>query len=254
MPLDLAAAGGGGLADSFVLFSNRSASGSSDAPNIFTAQLVALPAITVRIRQSSAVGTCVVAANFDVQVVSLTGATVTRGVLAPAAGAIGPFTVSQTTAPGAPTFLLYSLRMTGDVGANNICRRRLRGEITATQLSFTRGCETADIQDIVWEYVTLPGGSSVQQMQGTLADGAPGVGVTTSTVTFTNAVDLTRSVGFMGGLGPSGSASGSTNNTNDRLGSALSRATMTSSTQLTFNRTSPDGAGAWTAFVVEWVP
>jgi hypothetical protein len=188
--------------------------------------------------------------NFDAQVVTFAGATVARGV--GVGGSTSPFTVSQMTPAASSTFLLYSSRMTGDVGGdNNICRRRLEGRITnSSTLTFTRGCNGADIQDIAWEHVRLPAGALVQQVTQATASGQP-----TATATWSTAVDLTRTVGFIGGLGPGGTASGSTGYaTDDRVGAALARVVLTGTTGLTFTRTSNSDVGTFTAYVVQFAP
>ena len=247
-PIDINLSTTAPTTESFVLFSSRSTGTINDGQDFYTSQLTT--STTLRVSQSENTGVCAATMGFAAQVVSWAGATVNR--LVSPGGPAASFPVSQATVPGSPTFLLYTSRMTGDIGFNdNICRRRLRGIISnASTLTFDRGCVGADIQDISWEHVRLPAGATVQPLGGAIASGS-----TTNAVTVPTAVDLTRSFSFIGGLGQGGSASGRTDYvTDDRVGSALARARLTSTTQLTFSRTSNSGNGLWQGYVVQLTP
>lgn len=245
MPLSMALTNSVTTGSSFVLFSNRTGGNDNDGEHFFTAQLGA-SALTIN---QSAAGNCAVNASFNAQVVSWQGATVARGV---APGGTGP-SFTTTSATSGPTFLLYTSRLTGDLGgANipNICHRRLKGEITnATTLTFTRGCTGADIQDISWETVRLPAGATVTAYAMSASASA------TATQTLSPAVDLTRTVSFLGGQGQGGAASGSTTYTSsDRVGAAQARPVLTNATTLTLNRGTSDLVGSYTAYVVQLTP
>ncbi|MDP1824301.1 MAG: hypothetical protein Q8L48_13690 [Archangium sp.] len=250
MPLDVTIPTAVTLGQSFVLFSSRTDGADNDGEDFFTARLAGTG--TLRFAQSDPSTSCVRGVDFEAQVVSWAGSAVVRGVQTGGTGA--SFTAAQNTS--GPTFLLYSSRMTGDTAGGNdtICRRRLRGEITnGTTLTFTRGCTGADIQDIAWEVVRLPVTSpvsSVQQVTASTTSGQTSVAVTPFT-----AVDLTRSVAFIGGQGPGGTATGSTTYTaTDRVGAAMARAVLTSTTGLTFTRDSNDLIGSFTGYVVQVTP
>ena len=250
MPLDVTLPTAVTLGQSFVLFSSRTDGTDNDGEHFFTGRLTGTT--TLRFAQADPSTSCVRGVDFEAQVVSWAGSTVARGVQTGGSGA--SFTAGPTTS--GPTFLLYSSRMTGDTAGNNdtICRRRLRGEITnGTTLTFTRGCTGADIQDIAWEVVRLPVTapvSSVQQVTASTTSGQATVAVAPF-----SAVDLTRSVAFIGGQGPGGTASGSTTYTaSDRVGAALARAVLTSTTGLTFTRDSNDLIGSFTGYVVQVTP
>ena len=69
------------------------------------------------------------------------------------------------------------------------------------------------------------------------------------------AVELTRSFSFIGGMGPGGTATGSTDYaTSDKVGSALAAAVFTSPTIVQFTRNTSAGNTDWTAFVVQLTP
>lgn len=247
MPLSIALSPSVTTANSFVLFSSRSAGTDNDGEHSFTAQL-GTSAVTV---SQNASGNCAATAAFNAQVVSWQGATVARGVSA--GGTTAPYTVSSSTS--GQSFLLYTSRMTGDVGGgsgniNAICRRRLRGEITnGSTLTFNRGCNGADVQDISWETVRLPAGGTVTQYAMTPASANA---TTTQTIT---AVDLTRTVVFMGGQGQGGSATGSTTYTSaDRVGAAQARVVLTNTTTVTLVRGTNDLIGSFAVYVMQLTP
>jgi hypothetical protein len=188
--------------------------------------------------------------DFDAQVVSWSGSTVASGVQA--GGSTSPFTVSQSTTNLGQSFILYSTRQTGDTGGNTaICRRRLEGRITnGSTLTFTRGCDGATLQDIAWQHVRVPN-TAMQQVTGTF---------TTDQASPTNpsnitAVDLTRSVTFIGGMGQGGTATGRTDfATDDRVGAALSRMAFNANNQVTFTRSAANGAAVFTGYVMQVTP
>lgn len=232
--------------NSFVLFSSRSVGSQNDANHFFTGQLTS--ASNLLFSQAAALTICISTVDFVAQVVTWAGASVSRGVQAGGSGT--SFTAGVTGATGG--FLSYSTRVAAtDTGNSNICRRRTRGEITnATTLTFTRGCSGADLQDISWELVKLPtGGGSVQQVNGATPSGND----TTGSLTFSS-VDLTRSVMFFGGQGPGGSATGSTTSTTDRVGTALARVNVSSSTAMTYMRGHSDQVGSFTGYVMQVNP
>ena len=234
------------LANSFVLFSSQSTANDNDGEHFFTAQLTS--ATNLRFSQAGSSTTCTRTVAFDAQVVSWASSTVTRGVQV---GGSGSSFTAATTGATSPVFLLYSSRLS-DSNNQNICRRRLRGEITnGTTLTFARGCTGADIQDIAWEHVKLPtGGATVQQVHGNTSSGS----AATANLTISS-VDLTRTVGFLGGMGPGGTAGGATNySATDRLGAALARVTFNNSTQVVYTRAVSDLVGQFTGYVVQFNP
>ncbi len=246
MPVNLTVPISANPANSFVLFSSRSVGTQNDADHFFTGQLTS--ATNLRFSQAAASTTCTSTVDFVAQVVTWAGATVSRGVQAGGSGL--SFTAPATGATGG--FLVYSTRAAAaDTGNSNICRRRARGEITnATTLTFTRGCNGADLQDISWELVKLPtGGGSVQQVNGATTAG----NATTSSLPFSS-VDLTRSVVFLGGQGPGGSATGSSSSPTDRVGTSLATVNVSSSTAMTYVRGNSDQVGSFTGYVMQVTP
>ncbi|MDP3155069.1 MAG: hypothetical protein Q8N23_20485 [Archangium sp.] len=246
MPLNLTVPISANPANSFVLFSSRSVGTQNDADHFFTGQLTS--ATNLRFSQAAASTTCTSTVDFVAQVVTWAGATVSRGLQAGGSGL--SFTAPVTGATGG--FLVYSTRaVAADTSNSNICRRRARGEITnATTLTFTRGCNSADLQDISWELVKLPtGGGAVQQVNGATTAG----NAATASLSFSS-VDLTRSVMFLGGQGPGGSATGSTSSPTDRVGTGLATVNVSSSTAMTYVRGNSDQVGSFTGYVMQVNP
>lgn len=236
-------------ANSFLLFSHRSTGTDNDGSHFFTGRISSNTQATFG--QSAGGTTCTVGVDFAAQVVTWAGATVTRGTLNPTADrTLTSFTVNQATATPARTFLLHSSRMTGDTTANAICRRRFRGEITnATTLTFTRGCNGADLQDIRYEHVLLPAGSAVSTHGGDTANNG-----VSANLSF-GGVDLSRTVLFLGGQGPGGSAGGTTDhNSQDRVGTAQARAVFTGLTSAELTRTASNSIGSFTAYLLQVTP
>lgn len=247
MPLAMALTPSVTVANSFVLFSSRSGGGNNNGDHFFTAQLAG-DGSGVTINQNAA-GNCTTTASFEAQVVSWQGSTVVHGVTAGGSGA----SFAPNTPTSGPTFLLYSSRMTGDTTGGdtpNICRRRLKGDITSgTAIAFTRGCVGADIQDIAWETVRMPSGSVAAYAL------SPASASATTSQTLPAAVDLTRTVSFIGGQGQGGSASGSTTYSgSDRVGAAQARVVLTSTTNLALTRGSGDVVGSYTVYVMQLTP
>lgn len=243
MPLDVPISNAP-TANSFVLFSSRTNGNDNDGEHFFTARLTS--ATNLQFNQSGTSTTCTRTVAFDAQVVSWTNATVTPGVTSGGSGAT--FTPG-TTGASSPVFLLYSSRLV-DSNNQNICRRRLRGEITnATTLGFNRGCTGADLQDIAWQHVRLPGAATVQQVHGNMS------GATGSGNLAISAIDLTRTVGFLGGMGPGGTAGGSTTySMTDRLGAAVARVNFNNNAQVVYTRGVNNDAASFTGYIVQLSP
>ena len=199
-------------------------------------------------------GNCSGSDKHDLQVVEIPGATVTRGSLTNVTGTSKAVT-GLTNSPTANTFLLYSYRLAPT--SNAICDRALRGSISSpTALSFSRAdgssnsaCSSTAIDEIVWERVQLPAGSSAQEFDTALA-----VGVASGTQALTP-VDTTRAMAFSGGQWTSGQGQGEGSlDTQSILGDTRARYQITAPNSVTVTRDSTLGTAHFTSFVTELLP
>lgn len=229
--------------NTFLLLSHQE-SGTTNEYNNFPAVELA-SASSVAINYSPACGTN----RHDLQVVELTGATVTRGTTGAMAaeslvvGSLSPVDRSRT-------FLLYSFRTSATDTV--MCNRMVRGELTSdTEITFTRGdgnasCENVNVDAISWERVELPVGNVVQAVTSSIADGQ-------TTASFPLApVDITRSVAFAGGQSSAGQGTGEgTYGGDDIVGAMIGRHVL-SGDSLQVIRGSSQGSARWGSFVVEF--
>jgi hypothetical protein len=232
--------------NTFVLFSHRSTGNNNDFEHHFTGRLTATN--NFRVEQAASSTTCSVTMGFTAQVVTWNGAAVVRGVQAGGSGASFTATATSTTNR---SFVLHSSRMaTSDTSSNDICRRRLKGEITnGTTLTFTRGCTGSDVQDIAWELITVPATASVATLGGNTGNNGNNVNLAMSNA------DLVRGVAFLSGMGPGGTANSATDyNSGDQVGAAQGRAVVNSSSQVGVARPGSDGVGQFSGFFLQVTP
>ncbi|HEY0880516.1 MAG TPA: hypothetical protein VGD87_03240, partial [Archangium sp.] len=198
--------------------------------------------------QAASATTCAVTMAFTAQVVTWNGAAVVRGVQAGGSGTSFTATATSTTNR---SFVLHSSRMaTSDTSSNDICRRRLKSEVTnGTTLTFTRGCTGSDVQDIAWELVTVPATASVATLGGNTSNNGNNVNLAMS------AADLARGVAFLSGMGPGGTANSATDyNSGDQVGAAQGRAVVNNASQVGVARPGSDGVGQFSGFFLQVTP
>jgi hypothetical protein len=207
--------------------------------------------------------------RYSVQVVSVAGASVTRGEVA-----VTGFTASQTGLASvfrSRTTLLYSSRGASGTAPEHMCKRRLRGSMAtaSTQVEFARGAGTAPTQcdddpaAVAWERVQWPACgagvvnlcASVQHLA-TLA--VTGSNTSGTTAAFT-AVDRPRALVLSGGQGPGGQSAGESDftgnsNTGDDTGAFHGRAAFASSTTATVTRSATGATSNFSLQVVEFSP
>jgi hypothetical protein len=220
------------LARSFVLISERIATGSEDRDERRTIRARLSSTTNLELSRNEE-GTADVFVAW--QVIEIEDATVQAGLTTLANGS-----ASVTATIGAvdvtKTFLVFS-RRAGNVGGRDE-RYQVRGELTnATTLTFTRAGNNTAV-DIAWFAVTLNDGTTVQR--GTVTAAA---GTATVNAALAPAVVLNRSFPII-------SVSGSSNGDDDRLDDTSLTDTLTSPTNLQLQRvrTTRSATAAW--FVV----
>lgn len=227
----------------FLLLSHRQAGVAIDGNDRRTARLI--DPTTVELRQTGFLTCAAGGSESALQVVELAHASVTRG----ATGAMSSTSLSVTGLPAVDTtrtLLLYTYRTYSVVLAEGLVRGRITGP---SSLEFTRqAATTQDIDDIAWERIELSGGVSVQQV-----DVKATAGQGTATAPVPQPVDPTRSIALSGGQWTAGQGVGETDHaTDDALGVALGRHTLTSATTLSVTRDASAGLALWTSYVVEF--
>lgn len=237
----------------FLLFSSTAVGVDNAGDDLVTAQ-VTPSQVQFRVRAALDFGTM----DLSTQVVSFAGANVLRGTVtaSPPASLV---TVSGLPAPGLNrAFALMTHSQDEGPAATNlaICKRRYRGVVSGTSLTFTRGngvvgdCADTTVNELAWARVELPVGSLVQS---TTVVHPPGAVVGSSTIA--TAVDSTRSIVFMAGQGLGGQASGEGDYSADDLLAAVVGIPSVSGTTVTVTRTVPGlGAATFTPFVVQFAP
>jgi hypothetical protein len=181
------------------------------------------------------------------QTVRIAGANVLHGLATN--GGTG-LTVTAGTASTAPerTVLLHTSRQVQADSAVDICARRLRGAASGGTVSFLRGCAppSRDIEAVAFQRIELPVGFVVSSYDVAFASGE----VAPKSITVP-AVDLTRTVAFLGGMGPGGLAGGQTDfASDDVVGTAQALVRLDTATTLTVERGASGGASSFTVYVV----
>jgi len=235
-------------ANTFLLLSSQRKAGNQSGTS--TRSVVLTSATTATINNS---GPCSGGDVNDLQVVEVPGITVTRGTALAVTG-LSHAVSGLSAAPPGLSFLLYSYRT--NATTNTVCDQALRGELSSpTSLAFTRGdnssstCDGVKLDEISWERVQLPQGSSVQSL--TLAMPAG----TSSATQPLAPVDLTRVLAFAGGQWASGQVQGEGSlDKQSNMGDTRARFQLTAPNTLTATRDSNLGTARFTAFAVEWLP
>jgi len=247
-PVDPAAA--------FVLFSEHRFGAMYGNDDFSTAQLADPSTVVVE----NPAG-CTTLGTYAVQVVSLPGASVVRGVAGPMDAGVASLDIPVVQpAPQERTLLLHTHRYAGSP-TGPACAKVVRGEVVddaGTALRFTRGippsvgCAGAnlDVQAIAWERIQVPPGDRLQRFVVDLAS------TQTETTVPIAAVDPTRTVVLAGGQGSAGQALGETRDTTtlDLRVASLALELDPSGTSFRASRRASGGASRWTVYVWEFGP
>jgi hypothetical protein len=235
------------LGSTFVLSSTAQNGSSVGGDDLFTVRLVS----DSRVDIDSSSGSCW-AAKYALQVVEMSGATVTRGQSGSMNGEVVEVK-NQPTVDRSRTLLLYTWR--SNPGNSKVCDRLIRGEMTSdTAMSFYRGlgdttnCTGAAVT-VAWERVQLPAGVVQQVHMGM----SPGSAETRTTLT--TPVDRSRTLVLAGGQNFGGQAAGETAfYGDDIIGAGMARHELTSANELKLDRSHTVGTANFTSYVVELVP
>jgi hypothetical protein len=235
------------LQSTFLLVSGIQPGTDQDADDFFTAELAATDRVDLRFST-----VCQDTWAATVQVVELTGATVTRAVTAQMTGT--QLTVSNLPAADpATTALLFTYRLTGT--PDGICDGVLRGELTSpTSITFSRGagdsdCADAVIDAISWERIDFGARARASHSVVTMNSGSTFGSVPIS------AVDTTRTLVFASGQGQCGQGGGESDYSGDDvIGASVARHVLSSSTTLDLTRGSSNGVAKWTSTVLQLEP
>jgi hypothetical protein len=234
--------------NTFLLVGSQVDGTTQGADDFFTATLAAADRVDLQF------GTpCTSTWRGAVQVVELTGASVTRGVTEAMAG-------TQRTVTGLPavdpatTVLLFTYRV-ASATQPGICDRVLRGELTSpTSLTFTRaagatGCEDAIIESISWERIELGTRGQAQHLDVALENGVSGTQLTISPVDPTRTLVFSSSQALSGQGGGEGSYAG-----DDILGTVMGHHLLVSPTVLEVHRDISAGKARWFSTVLQLEP
>lgn len=203
---------------------------------------------------------CASTPRYNLQVVRVTGAEVSRGngLSMLAAGSVTTATSSSLAAVVSNhTMLLYTLRA-GSTG-NDPCERQLRGYMPDnTHVEFHRAngnpaatCTDDAVEDIAWQRVQWPGATRVQPLTVNLPDGT-----LTTTVAVPAAVDSSRTLVLSGNQSFNGTSMGETTLDNSQDVSPLTArfSLNAAGDMLTVTRVTSQDALRVTVYVVEVDP
>jgi hypothetical protein len=246
-------------ASAFVLRSNRGAGSDIDDDDLVVARL--LNGTQVQVEFGPPGASCA-GADYNIQLVELTGATVTRGTV-DAGMAAGnpdgglPAGVISVTAMGLPpvgpnTILLVQPRADD---SPRFCTEFVRGDMPSpTSITFTRGsgdavnCVSNPVFELDWQRIDFGARATVQTRQVTMlpTETARSVMITT--------VDMSRAFALMSGM-PNGNGGGETDYFGSYFGSeAMVRVQLSSSTTVQLSRQRANGTAMFTLYVVELEP
>ncbi|MGH8003788.1 MAG: hypothetical protein ACRECJ_03585, partial [Limisphaerales bacterium] len=189
------------LSESFVLVSVATGAGAQNADEEWTVRAHLTSSTNLELTRTQS-GTAI---TVYWQVVTITGASVQRGLTSIGAGASSA-AAAITSVNTSTSFLLFTQRAAA--ASNGVeSEYMVRGQITAPiSLNFDR-ISTTNSVDIAWQVITLNDGSSVQA-------GSIALGTAASSGTATlSSVDLSRSTSFINVRGGSGTAAGNLDET-----------------------------------------
>ncbi|MCI0596191.1 MAG: Ig-like domain-containing protein, partial [candidate division Zixibacteria bacterium] len=189
------------LSESFVLASVATPSGTQNSDEEWTVRAHLTSGTNLELSRNQS-GTAI---TVYWQVVTMTGASVQRGLTTVGAGASSA-AASISSVNASTSFLLVTQRAAAASNGNE-SQYQVRGQITSPiSLNFDR-ISTTNSVDIAWQVVTLNDGSSVQA--GSIALGSA---VSSATATLST-VDLSRSASFINVRGGSGTSAGNLDET-----------------------------------------
>jgi hypothetical protein len=235
------------LQSTFLLVSSEQDGSTQGDDDFYTASISATNHVDLQFSIS-----CISTWKPSLQVVELTGATVTRGVTGPMSGTT--LTVSLPQGVNLNSSALLFTYRASDTSALVICDRVLRGALSSNAITFTRGanatgCTVADIDAISWELIDFGARASAQHVDVTMDS-------TTSEVdTPITAVDRTRTLVFASGQAQSGQAGGETSYAGDDvMGASIGWHGLRTPTILTVGRGAEDGTARWQSTVLQLEP
>lgn len=241
------------ISDAFALHSMIATRGSVDDNEQYSVAITG----NTNVNLINAPQTCGEGDSHDLQVVKLTGATVSRGTTNLTNSNRQASATGLSAVVAGRTMVMYSWRSGSN--ANDVCERTVRGSVPdGTSLQFSRAgtntsgaCTDDGTLPVLWERVQLPSGFSVQQVDIQMANG---VSSTTGNVNTT--VDATRTLVMTGAQTHSGGSLGETELDSAKpLSNYVARFALNAQgTQLTAQRQTTTAAVRYTVFVVELDP
>ncbi len=192
--------------------------------------------------------------DYAVQVVDLSGVTVTRDIIdAGFAAGMSGLTVSGLAASSIHTALLTQARTSLGTLVGGQCSLLLRGDLpTNSSVAFTRGagtdggCVADPVDQLAWERIDFGNRANVQKLSATLNGGTTTMNVAIAPV------DTTRTVVFASTQLLNGQGSGEINE--QEIDEASLRLELTASNNVRLIRADSDGPVSLTFFVVEIEP
>jgi Putative metal-binding motif len=235
---------------SFVLFSHTSAlNGGATHVDFLTAKLIS--GSTVRLAGSADLP----ALDYVVQVVELAGARVDR---ASATAVTGSQSVTQAIALSNPVTTRISPLYSARVGAPSasttaMCKYRFRGVLSggsfvatrAIDMSNAAACLDTTIDEVAYELIEWPAGSTVETTAQSLTGGS-------GTWTPAQATVAHRTLVYLPGQGPGGQSGGETSSTQSNLGNVS--ATVAGLPTVTVQRGATNATSVFSPFAVMFDP
>jgi hypothetical protein len=237
-------------AETFLLKTNAEGGPAETSWDFYAAELTGSNDVAF----SSSAGSCPLGSLLDVDVVEVSGATVTRGTA-------GPMTSTTLTVAGlslinvSTTALFYSYRTTIPNGDLAACDRMVQGEISdASSLLFSRGygssgttCTGSTIDSISWELVDFGSVASVTSM-----DVALDAGMFLAGFPLAAPVDLTRAIAVSPGQGFGGQGTGSGSYDGGVSADMIAAfAFVDAGTYLQVNRVTAKSPAMWTVQIIQ---
>lgn len=238
-------------AETFVLHSLMESGDFLNDDDFVTVELASPTSVTMTTGSSDPCGISGVGPmQGSIEVVEMTGASVTRGVAGPMAG----LTLAVNGLPPvnpATTALMFSYRSASNNAA--ICGLVVRGQITSpTSLSFSRGlgnvagCTGQDIEAVSWERIDFGALASVQPIDVTMP---ATVGSADAPIT---PVDVTRSIAFSSAQGVSGEGTGEGSYAAANLLGEIAATFALATDHVTLSRGTTFESAEFSGYVVQW--
>ncbi|HYI00531.1 hypothetical protein [Hyalangium sp.] len=231
----------------FLLVSSEQDGSTQGDDDFYTASLAATNRVDLQFSTP-----CTPSWRASLQVVELTGATVTRGVTGPMSGT--SLTVSVPSGVNLSSSALLFTYRASETDDSIICDRVLRGVLSPNAITFTRGanatgCTDADIDAISWELIDFGARASAQHVHVTMDSSTSEVDMPIT------AVDPSRTLVFASGQSQSGQAGGETDyEEDDVIGASLGWHGLRTPTILTVARGAEEGTARWQSTVLQLEP